>query len=104
MYFPSTVIRYPYASKDAHHKITYGTSASLSCKYSKKTQIVSDQSGKDILTIAWIQFAAGTSINEHDKIVLPDGTTAPVKLVIPVKYPHSGVAMCVEVYLGTEVI
>lgn len=104
MYFPSTVTRYPYSSKDAHHKITYGTAVSLPCKYSKKTQIVSDQSGKDILTIAWLQFAAGTSVNERDKIVLPDGTTAPVKLVIPVKYPHTGVAMCVEAYLGKESI
>lgn len=102
MGFPSTVTRYPYSSKDAHHKVTYGTSASLSCNYSKKDQVVSGQNGKDILTAVWLQFPAGTSISEKDKIVLPDGTTGPVVLVIPVHYPHNGNPLCVEAYLGKE--
>lgn len=100
--FPSSVSRYPYSSTDAHHKVTYGTPQTLSCKYAKKEQVVSDQNGQIFQTVAWLQFPAGTTISKKDKIILPDSTTGVVEIVIPVLYPHNGTAMCVEVYLSEE--
>jgi hypothetical protein len=105
MFFPSTVTLYPYVSKDAHHKITYSTTPSYpSCKYAKKDQVVKDENGKDILTVAWLQFPIGTSISKNDKIVLPDGTTAPALPPRIIHYPHNGLETCIEVYLGKESI
>lgn len=105
MLFLSTVTRKPFASEDTHHKMTYGTSQSLSCRYSKKGQIVKDQHGKDVLTVGWVQFPKGTTVTKNDQIILPDGTTAPI-VTEPrvIHYPHNGAEMCIEVYLGKESI
>lgn len=105
MLFPSTVIGYPASSIDAHHKITYGTAQSLSCRYAKKDQLTKDSNGNDVLTIAWVQFPLGTTVSKNDKIVLPDGTTAPI-VMSPrtIHYPHNDEEMCIEVYLGKESI
>ena len=102
MGFPSVITLKPWISTDSRHKHTYGVPASLVCKYSQKEQIIKDQKGTDLLTIAWLQFPLGTSISVDDQIILPDNTTAPIVLVNQVHYPHTGLEMCVEVYLGKE--
>lgn len=99
MFFPATVTRYPYASKDAHHSITWGTAGSLSCKYSKMSKKIQDQNGDEVLTSAWLMFPVGTSFNYDDKIVLPDGTFPKIVKVHNVKN-HVNADVCVEVYLG----
>jgi hypothetical protein len=99
--YPSTVTRYPYASKDAHHKITYGTSASLTCKYAKVSKIITDSNNKEVLAVAWTQFPAGTTINPDDKIVLPDGTYSKIVRIHAI-HDHVGRANCVDVYYGEE--
>lgn len=103
-FFPSTVTLKPAASVDAHHKVTYGTSSTPSCRYAKKDQVIRDNGNNDILTIAWVQFPLGTSVSKNDQIVLPDGTTGPVVLTQLIHYPHTGAEMCIEVYLGKESI
>ena len=102
MYFPATVTRYPYSSKNAHHAVTYGTPGTLSCKYSKVHEIIKDQNGEDVLTSAWLQFPKGTVINDDDKIVLPDGSTAPI-VKNDVILNHMNREVCVEVYLGGKI-
>jgi hypothetical protein len=103
MFFPSTVTLYPAISKDDHHKITHSDTPSYpSCRYAKKLQVVNDQNGKELLTTAWLQFPLGTSVSVDDKIILPDNTTAPVVAMRIIHYPHNGVEMCIEVYLGKE--
>jgi len=95
MFFPATVTLKPCTSRDSHHKPTYGTSQSPSCRYVKKTETIDN----DVLTVAWLQFPPATVINKDDLITLPDSTTAPVTLVIPVYTPNQ-ILVCVEVYLG----
>lgn len=102
MFFPATVTLKPCISTDAHHKHTYGSSFSPSCKYAKKDQVVKDQMGADLLTVAWLQFPLGTSVSVDDQMILPDNTNAPVVLVRTIHYPHNGLEMCTEVYLGKE--
>lgn len=105
MYFPSTVTLYPFVSEDGHHKMTYGTSSTPSCRYAKKDQILKDKAGKDVLTVGWVQFPLGTPCSKNDKIVFPDGTTGPiVQASRTIHYPHTGAEMCIEVYVGKESI
>jgi hypothetical protein len=101
--FPSSVTRYPYSSKDAHHKITYGNSSTLSCKYAKISKIITDQDGKDVLAVAWTQFPAGTSIHPDDKIVLPDGTYSKIVKIHHINN-HVGIEKFIDVYYGGESI
>ncbi len=101
MFFSSSVTRYPHASKDAHHKVTYGTSASLSCNYSRMSKVIQNQHGKDVLAVAWTQFPPGTSINYDDKIVLPDGSFSKIVNIHKVTN-HVCREICVEVYYGGE--
>lgn len=97
--FPSTVTRYPYSSKDADHKITYGASASLVCKYAKLSKLVTGQDDKEVLAVAWTQFPAGTIIGYNDKIVFPDGTFSRIVKINRI-HNHIGIEQCVEVYYG----
>jgi hypothetical protein len=100
MPFPSTVTRYPYVSKDAHHKVTWGTPASLSCQYAKVSKIITDSNNKEVLAVAWTKFPAGTSIHPDDKVVLPDGSFSKIVKIHNANYPHTGSPLCVEVYYG----
>ena len=93
--------RYPYSSKDAHHKITYGTALTLTCKYAKLSKIITDQNNKEVLAVAWTQFPAGTTILQDDKIVLPDGTYSKIVRIREIN-DHVGRAVCVDVYYGEE--
>lgn len=99
MFFPSTVTRHPYVSKDAHHKITWGTPETLSCKYAK----ISKKIENDTLITAWTSFPAGTSIHPDDKIVLPDGTFSKIVQIREINN-HMGYPVCVDVYYGEESI
>ena len=99
MRFPSTVTRYPYASKDAHHKITWGTAGTLSCKYAKISKIITDANNKEVLAVAWTSFPKYTVINPDDKIVLPDGTFSKIVKIHAIN-THTGKPVCVDVYYG----
>lgn len=99
MFFPSVVTRYPYASKNAHHKVTYGNSSQLSCKYAKLSKLIQDTNGNSVLAVAWTMFPAGTSLNYDDKIVLPDGTFSKIIKIHPINN-HMGIPVCVNVYYG----
>ena len=101
--FPSTVTRYPYVSKDAHHKITYGTSSSISCKYAKLSKQISGQDNTEVLAVAVTQFPAGTAIGYNDKIVLPDGSFSKIVKINRINN-HIGVEQCVEIYYGEDSI
>jgi hypothetical protein len=89
----------PYISKNAHHVVTYGTASTPSCRYAKKSKVVQGQGGKELLTIAWVQFPTETVVHEKDQIILPDGTTGPVVLVVSIN-DHVETPVCVDVYLG----
>ena len=97
--FPSQVTRYPYASKNTHHKITYGTPETLDCKYAKMSKIVQSSNNKAVLAVAWTSFPAGTVINEEDKVVLPDGSFSEIVLIHQINN-HVGSPVCVDVYYG----
>ncbi len=97
--FPSLVTRYPYVSKDAHHKITWGTPETLSCRYAKFSKKVEDQNGNEVLSVAWTSFPAGTSINDNDKVVLPDGSFSKIVLIRKI-HDHMGRDICTDVYYG----
>ena len=101
--FPSSVTRYPYASKDAHHAITYGTAATLTCKYAKMSKLVTGQNNNEVLAVAWTQFPASTTIGYNDKIVLPDGTFSKIVKIHRINN-HIGIEQCVEVYYGEGAI
>jgi len=98
MFYPSTVTRYPYLNKNAHHKVTYGTAVTLSCKYAEKSEKIQDQNGDEILTSAWLMFPAGAVINFDDKVILPDGESQKVVTVHRIRN-HMGREICVEAYL-----
>jgi len=95
------VTRYPYASKDAHHAITYGTAETLACKYAKMSKLIQDSNNEEVLTVAWTQFPAGTTIGYEDKIVLPDGSYSRIARIHRV-HNHLGTEVCVETYYGGE--
>lgn len=97
--YPSQVTRYPYASKNAHHKVTYGTPETLNCKYAKMSKIVEGKGGKAVLAVAWTSFPAGIVINDEDKVVLPDGSFSEIVLIRKINN-HVGVPICVDVYYG----
>ena len=97
--FPSVVTRYPYLSKNAHHKITYGTPETLDCKYAKLSKMIEGQNGKSILAVAWTSLPDGTTINYDDKIILPDGTFSKIALIRAI-HNHVGTEKCVDVYYG----
>lgn len=97
--FPASVTRYPYVSKDAHHKVTWGVPETLPCRYAKLSKLVTDQNNQEVLAIAWTQFPAGTSVNYDDKIVLPDGSFSKIALVHHIN-DHVNRPVCVDVYYG----
>lgn len=99
MFFPAEATRYPYSTKDAHHKITYGTPNTLRCIYTKISKIIHDNNGHAILAVAWTMFPKGTMVNYDDKIILPDGTFSPIVSIHTIN-DHRGREVCVIVYYG----
>lgn len=100
MFFPSSVTQKKKVSNDGW-KDTFGTPTTLSCKYSKVEKLFQGQN-EQYLTCAWIQFPPGTTILKTDQLTLPDGTTAPIISIVPVKNPF-GLAKCVEVWTGEKI-
>lgn len=99
MFFPAQVTIYPYNSTDAHHKVTYGTPVTQSCKYSQVLKTLKDSNGTEIITTGWLMFPPNISISEKDKIVLPDGKTSKIVKLQRIKN-HVNVDMWSIVYTG----
>ena len=96
--FPSSVTIAHKKSIDAHHTITYGTAQTVSCRYQEMVEKITDQNGAEVLSTAWLQFPAGTSLSYDDKITLPSGETPKISQINRINN-HLGVEVCVEVYL-----
>lgn len=99
--FPSSVTIAHKQSIDAHHTITYGTAQTVSCRYQEMIEKVIDSNGAEVLSTAWLQFPAGTSIDYDSKITLPSNETPKIVSINRIKN-HLGIEVCVEVYLANS--
>jgi hypothetical protein len=99
--FPSTVTIAHKQSIDAHHVVSYGTAQTVSCRYQEMQERVLDSNGAEVLSTAWLQFPAGTSIDYDSKITLPSNETPKIVSINRIKN-HLGIEVCVEVYLATS--
>ena len=99
MFFPASVTIARKVSKNAHHVVSYGTPATLTCKYQEVSQKIINNNNQEVVASAWLMFPAGTSIGYDDKITLPSGATPFIASIATIR-DHMNRAVCVEVYLS----
>jgi len=98
MKFPDTVTVEPFASKNASHEVSYGTSRSQKCNYTELKEVTAE--GDNTIVSAWIAFPPGTSISSEDRITLADGTKPAISSIQRIERPSRKKEEYVRVILG----
>ena len=94
-----TVQWYPRVSGNVNDEATYAaTPTSLTARVVRRPRRLVDSQGREILATARIWLAEAPAVGLLDKIVLPDGTTAP--LVVVERYPDEAGDESVMLVLG----
>jgi len=86
-------------SKDASHKVTYGTAKTVKCALQTGLQNLQMNTGKENIASAWIAFPPDTDVAIDDRITLPDGTQPHITSVSPQENDITKKVVYIEVYL-----
>jgi len=98
--FVQSVSIAPFVSKDAYHKVTYGTAVTVKANVDYIIKNMIDSRGNEIVTSAWIALPAGTSLTYDSKITLPDGSTPYIGSIAPAVNFRTGNTEYIEVYVS----
>lgn len=93
------VTYYPYVASDGAGKRSYGPAQARKALYTRKMKLVRSLSGEMVMSTAQVVFLDPTTINELDKIVLPDGSTQPI-LTTDAFVDGSNSPILTEIFLG----
>jgi len=96
----ATITHAAYASDDKYGKPAYSTPTSRTAIVERRQKYVRMASGEEELSLAKITFVGPVTINERDKITLPDSTVMPILRINGVVDPTTNAEYLVEVELG----
>ena len=98
----ATVTHAAYASDDGYGKPTYSTGVERTCIVERRQKYVRTNAGQEKLSLAKLTFIEPGTIDERDKITLPDSTVMPILKIDGVVDPTTsdGATYMVEVELG----
>ena len=96
----ATVTHAAFSSKDGYGKFTYGTGVARKCIVERRQKYVRTNQGQEKLSLAKLTFIEPVTIDERDKITLPDSTVMPILKIDGVVDPTTNAPYMVEVELG----
>ena len=96
----ATVTHAAFSSKDGYGKFTYATGVARKCIVERRQKYVRTNEGQEKLSLAKLTFIEPVTIDERDKITLPDSTVMPILKIDGVVDPTTNAPYMVEVELG----
>jgi hypothetical protein len=88
-----TITRYPATGSNNYGQVTYGSTNTIACQIIQRNVITTSKDGSDVMSSTQILIDGAETIGDNDKIVLPDGSTAPYIIGIQsVPNPRTGTA------------
>jgi len=96
----ATVTHAAFSSDDGYGKPTYSTGVSRTAIVERRQKYVRTMAGDEKLSLAKLTFPYPVTINERDKITLPDSTVMPILHISGVVDPTTNAEFMVEVELG----
>lgn len=93
------VTYYAFLSADGAGKRNYAAPVPLKAIVDQKQRVVRDKEGEQVVSLAYLAFLRPMTLNEFDKIVLPDGSTGPI-IVTDGFVDASNAGVLKEVYLS----
>ena len=96
----ATITHAAFASDDGYGKPTYSTGVSRTAIVERRQKYVRTEAGDEKLSLAKLTFVGPVTINERDKITLPDSTVMPILRIDGVVDPTTNAEYLVEVELG----
>ena len=96
----ATVTHKAFSSVDAYGKPTYATGVERTAIVERRQKYVRTDAGEEKLSLAKLTFPYPVTINERDKITLPDSTVMPILRIDGVVDPTTNAEYLVEVELG----
>ena len=96
----ATITHAAFASDDGYGKATYGTGVSRTAIVERRQKYIRTMAGEEKVSLAKLTFPYPVTINERDKITLPDSTVMPILRIDGVVDPTTNAEYLVEVELG----
>lgn len=96
----ATVTYTPVTGYDAFGAPVYGVPVAKLAIVEKRQRLIRTTQSNEAMSQAYVAFLQPTTINELDKIVLPDGTTGPILNWTGFVDAGTGQPYYAEVYLG----
>ena len=96
----ATITHAAFSSVDGYGKPTYATGVGRKCIVERRQKYVRTIAGDEKLSLAKLTFPYPVTINERDKITLPDATVMPILRIDGVIDPTTNAEYSVDVELG----
>ena len=96
----ATITHAAFSSDDGYGKATYATGVERKAIVERRQKYVRTEAGDEKLSLAKLTFPYPVTINERDKITLPDSTVMPILKIDGVVDPTTNAEYLVEVELG----
>jgi hypothetical protein len=96
----ATITHAAWSSNDGYGKPTYSTGVSRTAIVERRQKHIRTATGDDVVSLAKLTFPYPVTIDERDKITLPDSTVMPILRIDGVVDPTTNAEFMVEVELG----
>ena len=96
----ATITHEAFSSVDGYGKPTYSTGVARKCIVERRQKLVRTREGQEKLSLAKLTFPYPVTIDERDRITLPDSTIMPILRIDGVIDPSTNAEYSVEVELG----
>ena len=96
----ATITHAAFSSDDGYGKPTYATGVSRTAIVERRQKYIRTMAGDEKLSLAKLTFPYPVTINERDKITLPDSTVMPILRIDGVVDPTTNAEFMVELELG----
>lgn len=73
-FFKQTVTVEPYTGQNQYAEPTYGASVQYSAFVQRKTKLVRDRAGREVVSMAQVYLDGSVNVGVQDRITLPDGS------------------------------
>jgi hypothetical protein len=100
MEFSRSVTIAPYISTNVYGAVTYGTPVTVEACVDYLIKNIKDFRGNEFITSSWIALPPNTSLNYHDKITLPDGSSQYIGSIGEGYDEEAREVVYIEVYTG----
>ena len=96
----STITHAAFASDDGYGKATFSTGVERKAIVERRQKYIRTDAGEEKLSLAKLTFPYPVTINERDKITLPDSTVMPILRINGVVNPTTNAEFLIELELG----